>query len=121
MELVTGRASAAHFHSWTHYFWQAQEMWPDMYCQLHPNRAAELGIEDGDTVRVESAHGWVEARAWITNGIREHAVFLPIGWDKTQPYHKWRTVNHLTDRTQRDPISEQTNLKTLLCKVERVS
>lgn len=121
LELVTGRASAAHFHSWTHYFWQAQEMWPDMYCQIHPDRAAERGIEDGDMVRVESAHGWVEARAWITNGIRNHAVFLPIGWDQTQPYHKYRTVNHLTDRTQRDPISEQTNLKTLLCKVERVA
>lgn len=120
LELVTGRASASHFHSWTHYFWQAQEMWPDMYCQLHPDRAAERNIEDGDMVRVESAHGWVEARAWITNGIREYAVFLPIGWDETQPYHKYRTVNHLTDRTQRDPISEQTNLKTLLCKVEKV-
>ena len=121
MELVTGRASASHFHSWTHYFWQAQEMCPDMYCQIHPDRAQELGISDGDKVRVSTSHGSVEAVAWITNGIRDHAVFLPMGWDERQPYHPWKSVNFLTDRTQRDPISEQTNLKSLLCKVERVA
>lgn len=121
MELVTGRASAAHFHSWTHYFWQAQEMCPDMFCQIHPERAKERGIADGDKVRVRTSHGEVEAVAWITNGIRDHAVFLPIGWDERQPYHPWKSVNFLTDRTQRDPISEQTNLKTLLCRVEKVA
>jgi len=120
LELVTGRASAAHFHSWTHYFWQAQEMCPDMYCQIHPDRAQERGIEDGDVVRVATAHGEVEAVAWITRGIRDHAVFLPIGWDESQPYHPWRTVNYLTDKNQRDPVSEQTNLKTLLCRVDRI-
>ena len=119
LELVTGRASAAHFHSWTHYFWQAQEMCPDMYCQIHPDRAKERGIEDGDKVRVATSHGSVEAVAWITNGIRDHAVFLPIGWDERQPFHPWKSVNFLTDRTQRDPISEQTNLKSLLCRVDR--
>ncbi|MBO6948952.1 MAG: molybdopterin-dependent oxidoreductase [Rhodospirillales bacterium] len=120
LELVTGRASAAHFHSWTHYFWQAQEMWPDMYCQLHPNRAAEIGVEDGQKVRVSTAHGSVEAVVWITNGIREHSVFLPIGWDERQPYHPWKSVNYLTDKMQREPMSDQTNLKMLLCKVEKI-
>ena len=119
LELVTGRASAAHFHSWTHYFWQAQEMCPDMYCQIHPDRAEERGIADGDKVRVATSHGSVEAVAWIINGIRDHAVFLPIGWDERQPYHPWKSVNFLTDRTQRDPISDQTNLKSLLCRVDR--
>ena len=43
LELVTGRPPAPQFHSWTHYFWQAQEMWPELYCQLHPERAGILG------------------------------------------------------------------------------
>ncbi len=119
-ELVTGRPPAAHFHSWTHYFWQAQEMWPDLYCQIHPEKAAALGIADGEVVEVATAHGSIEAIAWITAGIRPTAVFVPIGWDESQPYHPWRSVNFLTDKTQRDPISDQTNFKTLLCKVRRV-
>jgi len=118
-ELVTGRPPAAHFHSLTHYFWQAQEMWPDLYCQIHPDKAARLGIADGERVRVETAHGAIEAVAWLHAGIRPSAVFIPIGWGERQPYRPWRSVNFLTDKTQRDPISDQTNLKVLLCRVSR--
>ena len=118
-ELVTGRPAAAHFHSWTHYFWQSQEMWPDLYCQIHPDKAAQLGIKDGERVRVESAHGSIEAMAWVHAGIRSTAVFIPIGWGERQPYNPWRSVNFLTDKTQRDPVSDQTNLKVLLCRVSR--
>ena len=25
-------------------------MWPDLYCQIHPDKAAQLGIEDGERV-----------------------------------------------------------------------
>jgi len=118
-ELVTGRPPAAHFHSWTHYFWQAQEMWPDLYCQIHPEKAARLGIADGERVRVETPRGAIEAMAWVHAGIRPTAVFIPIGWGERQPYNPWRSVNFLTDKAQRDPVSDQTNLKALLCRVTR--
>jgi anaerobic selenocysteine-containing dehydrogenase/Fe-S-cluster-containing hydrogenase component 2 len=117
LELVTGRPPAPHFHSWTHYSWQAQEMWPDLYVQIHPATAARLGVADGAKVKVESAHGEIEAVAWVTAGIRETSVFIPIGWGERQPHHPWRSVNFLTDKTQRDPVSDQTNLKSLLCRV----
>jgi len=118
-ELVTGRPPAPHFHSWTHYFWQAQEMWPELYAQMHPQHAARRGIADGDPVWVETAHGRIRAVAWLNPGIRPSAVFVPLGWGERQPFHPGGSVNFLTDRTQRDPVSEQTNLKTLLCRVSR--
>ena len=118
-ELVTGRPAAPQFHSWTHFAWQAQEMWPDLYVQIHPDKARALGIEDGQRARIETAHGAVEARAWVYAGIRRNAVFMPIGWGERQPFHPWRAVNYLTDRGQRDPVSGQTNLKALLCRVSR--
>ncbi len=120
MELVSGRPPAPHFHSWTHNSWQAQEMWPDLYCQIHPETAGRLGIRDGERVRIETGHGETEARAWVYAGIRKTAVFIPIGWGEKQPYHPWKPVNYLTDKTQRCPISEQTNLKSLLCRVSPV-
>ena len=82
--------------------------------------AAELGLADGARVTVETSHGSVEALAWIYPGIRRHAVFVPIGWGERQPFNPWRPVNFLTDKSQRDPISEQTNLKSLLCRVTPV-
>ena len=117
LELISGRPPAPHFHSWTHNIWQAQEMWPDLYCQIHPDTAASLGIEDGQNVRIETGHGETEARAWVYTGIRKTAVFVPIGWGEKQPFHPWKPVNFLTDKDQRCPISEQTNLKSLLCRV----
>ena len=118
-ELVTGRPPAPHFHTMTHFLWQAQEMWPDLYVQIHPDKATGLGIVDGERVRVETAHGRLEARAWVHGGIRPSAVFVPLGWGERQPFHPWNSVNELTDKTQRDPISDQTNLKTFLCRVSK--
>lgn len=121
LELVTGRPPAPHFHSWTHYSWQAQEMWPDLYVQIHPNAARRAGLVDGERARVETAHGAIDAVAWVTPNIRETSVFVPIGWGERQPFHPWRSVNFLTDGTQRDPISDQTNLKALLCRVSKAN
>ena len=118
-ELVTGRPPAPHFHSWTHYFWQAQEMWPELFCQIHPDKAAAIGVEDGDSVAIQTASGSITARAWIHRGIRPSSVFVPIGWDEQQPYHPASSVNHLT-AIRLDPISQQANLKTHLCRVSRV-
>lgn len=116
--LVTGRPTASHFHSWTHYFWQAQEMWPELYCQIHPAKAALVGLADGDLLRIESPRGHIEARAWVTRGIREDVVYVPFGWDRTQPFHPGDPVNRLTDGAL-DPVSQQSNLKTHLCRVTR--
>ena len=115
--LVTGRPAAPHFHSWTHYAWQAQEMWPDMYVQMHPDKAAKHNIEDGQEISIETEHGTVQARAWLYAGIRPDTVFVPIGWDATQPYHPWNSVNYLTDEDQRDPLSDHSNLKSYLCRI----
>ena len=120
-QLITGRPPAPHFHSWTHYAWQAQEMWPDLYVQMHPEKAGELGIQDGEEVSVETAHGTVTARAWLHAGIRTDTVFIPIGWDSTQPFHPWNSVNFLTDENQRDPLSDHSNLKTYLCRVSKAA
>jgi anaerobic selenocysteine-containing dehydrogenase/Fe-S-cluster-containing dehydrogenase component len=115
-ELVTGRPPAPHFHSWTHYFWQAQEMWPELFCQIHPQKAAAIGVRDGDSVSIQTANGSISARAWLHRGIRPSSVFIPIGWDEQQPYHPGSSVNHLTG-IHLDPISQQANLKTHLCRV----
>ncbi|MGC3875382.1 molybdopterin-dependent oxidoreductase [Halomonas sp. GXIMD04776] len=119
VELVTGRPPAPHFHSWTHYFWQAQEMWPELYCQIHPKLADSLGIRDGDQVRVTTRTGKIEARAWCYAGIRERAIFIPIGWDECQPFHPGASVNHLT-QVVLDPISQQANLKLTMCRIEKI-
>ncbi len=95
-------------------------MWPELYCQIHPDKAAAIGVADGDHVFIETANGRISARAWVRRGIRPSSVFVPIGWDEQQPFHPNSSVNHLTS-IRLDPISQQANLKTHLCRVEKAS
>jgi anaerobic selenocysteine-containing dehydrogenase len=118
-ELVSGRPPAPHFHSWTHWFWQANEMWPEQFVMIHPDKAGPLGIGDGDRVVIENQHGWISAVAWVHPGIRKSAVFVPIGWDERQKRDPARSVNWLVDHHLRDPISDQTNMKSILVRLRK--
>jgi len=118
-ELVTGRPPAVHFHSWTHFFWQAQEICPDLRVHIHPDKAAPHRIRSGDRVVVESPRGTIEAIAHVDAGIRPTAIFIPLGWDERQPYHPWNPVNRLLPAEQRCPISDQTNFKATVCRIRK--
>ena len=118
-ELVTGRPPVPQFHSWTHFWWGSQEMWPDLYVQMHPEKATSLGVRDGDRVVVETSRGAVEARAWLYPGIRRDAVYMPIGWGERQPYNPWQGTNWLISKEERDPASDQTNFKITPCRVRK--
>ena len=95
-------------------------MWPELYCQIHPQKAQAIGIADGDYVSVETTNGSIVARAWLHCGIRPSSVFIPIGWDEQQPYNPSSSVNHLTG-IRLDPISQQANLKTHLCRIKKAN
>ncbi len=41
---------------------------------IHPRRAAELGVQTGDLVRVRTHIGWFVLPAWVTEGIRPDIV-----------------------------------------------
>lgn len=118
-ELVSGRPPAPHFHSWTHWFWQAQEMWPEQFVMIHPGKAGPLGIKDRDRVIIENPHGSIEVVAWVHTGIRQSSIFVPIGWDERQKRDPAASVNWLIDHHLRDPISDQTNMKSVLVRIRK--
>ena len=45
---------------------------------------------------------------------------MAIGWGERQPFNPWCSANFLTKRGRRDPIADQVNLKTLLCRVKKL-
>ena len=51
----------------------------DSWVEIHPKKAAELGIVEGDIVEVESKNGSVKAQAYLFNGIHPDAVSIPLG------------------------------------------
>jgi molybdopterin-containing oxidoreductase family iron-sulfur binding subunit len=51
----------------------------DSWVEIHPKKAAELGIEEGDIVEVTGRNGSVKAQAYLFPGIHPDAISIPLG------------------------------------------
>lgn len=67
------------------------------WAELHPKKAAELGVKNGDYVRITSASGSIEAQVYVHKGIHPDAVAVPVGQGHTEygRYAKGRGVNSM--------------------------
>ena len=83
--------------------------------EIHPADAAELGIADGDLVRVVTAQGASAFRAALSDGQRRGEVFTPIHWTDRQS-NGGRTG--LLPRPLVDPHSGQPGFKSTPARVE---
>jgi len=53
------------------------------WVEIHPQVAEELGVEDGDRVRVESSEGAVEVRLRLFEGMQPSIAAMPLGFGRT--------------------------------------
>jgi len=51
----------------------------DSWAELHPATAARLGLKQGDSIRITSSQGTIEAKVYIYKGIHKDAVAVPLG------------------------------------------
>ncbi|HZG61963.1 MAG TPA: molybdopterin dinucleotide binding domain-containing protein, partial [Rubrobacteraceae bacterium] len=122
---TTGR-TIYHFHTRTKTARapQLNNAAPGAWVEIHPSDAESLAVKEGDTVRVESPRGYLEAKARIS-GIREGVVFAPFHYgyfDQERgntPNGHARAANELTI-TQWDPVSKQPIFKVAAVKVTKV-
>ena len=104
---------------------------PEMYVEMHPEDAKDLGINDGDKVRVVTRRGSLEARAQVgTNSLikpaRNHVArgYMFGPWnlsvaDSADPKkNKW-LANAVTSRVW-DPVSGQVDFKKSVCRIEKI-
>ena len=113
--LVTGRV-LEHWHSgsMTDRVPELHKAYPNAMVYMHPEDAAELGLNRGSEIRISSRRGDMLSRVETRgrNKVPRGLVFVPW-FDANQ------LINKLTlDAT--DPISKQTDFKKCACKVEAV-
>ena len=104
---------------------------PEMYVEMHDDDAKDLGIKDGDMVRVVTRRGSLEARAQVgTNSLVKPARnSVPRGYmfgpwnlsvaDSADPKkNKW-LANGITSRVW-DPVSGQVDFKKCAARIEKI-
>jgi assimilatory nitrate reductase catalytic subunit len=87
------------------------EQYPEPLCEIHPHLAGELGIADGEPVRVTSRRGSITVPANVVETIRPDTVFIPYHWPGD------RAANRLTQRAL-DPVSKIPEYKVTAVRVE---
>ncbi len=117
---TTGR-TIYHFHTRTKTARapQLQSASPDVWIEMHPSDAEDLGVGEGDMVRVESPRGRLEARARISD-IKEGVVFAPFHYGYFDGDGHPRAANELTI-TEWDPASKQPLYKVGAVKITKIS
>ncbi|MFC4430969.1 nitrate reductase [Citricoccus alkalitolerans] len=124
----TGR-TVYHFHTRTKTDRAAQlhRAAPDAWVEMSAADAAELGVVEGDVVRVESPRGHLEAPVRVGH-VRNGTVFAPFHygyWDTQDPsgtnsQSRHRAANELT-LTEWDPVSKQPVYKVAAVRVTKIA
>lgn len=104
---------------------------PEMYVEMHPDDATELGIDDGEWVRITTRRGHYEARASVgldskvkpaRNTVPKGYLFSPWNLsvaDSADPEKNRWLVNGVSSRAF-DPVSGQVDFKKLAARVEKL-
>jgi nitrate reductase NapA len=104
---------------------------PEMYVEMHPEDARDLGIRDGDKVRVVTRRGSLEARAQVgsnslvkpaRNNVPRGYMFGPWNLsvaDSADPARNKWLANGVTSRIW-DPVSGQVDFKKSAARIEKI-
>lgn len=112
--LCTGRV-LEHWHSGTMTMRvpQLRRAVPSSYVEIHPDDAKDLGIQNGETVQLETRRGTLEVPAWINGrgNPPRGTVFVPF-------YDETKLINNLT-LDAHDPFSKQPDYKKCATRILR--
>lgn len=105
---------------------------PEMYVEMHEDDAKDLGVKDGDKVRVVTRRGSLEARAQVggtdslvkpaRNNVPRGYMFGPwnlsVADSAIPEKNKW-LANRVTSRVF-DPVSGQVDFKKSAARIEKI-
>ncbi len=84
---------------------------PRCKVEINPVDAQELGLEDGDQVRVASRRGEIQVEAWVTPRVGAKVVFIPFHYGEA-------AVNKLTNKAL-DPVAKIPEYKVCAVQVAK--
>ncbi len=110
--LSTGRI-LYHYNVTTPYSAKLYSIWNKEYCQINPEDAARMGIQQDDKIRVTSRRGVTEAYAEVTDKVVPGMIWMSF-------HYKDSPTNAVTSHAI-DPIAEIGEYKVCAVKVEKIA
>ena len=115
-----------HFHYWTKHIYGTSVLFQKMFVEIPEELAKELGIREGEKVKIVTARGSAEAYALPTkrikpltvNGKKVYTVGIPIHWGFEGIVRG--SLANLTTPFVWDPNSQTPEFKGFLCRIEKV-
>ena len=77
---ITGRRIPVYFHSEHRQLPWCREQWPVPRCEINPEDAAELGLEQGDWVWIENDNGKIRQTVDLYYGIQKGIIHCEHQW-----------------------------------------
>jgi anaerobic selenocysteine-containing dehydrogenase len=110
--LLIGRRQLRSNNSWLHNTERLVKGKPRCTMLIHPADAAERGLEQGQTVRVQSETGSIEIACEISDEIMRGVVSIPHGWGHNRKgsqlaiaeKHAGQSINDLTNNLAVDAL-----------------
>ena len=114
--LTTGARKTLYYHSRHQNLEKFRRLHPAAELEMHPEDAAELGVKNGDPVRIVSAKGELTVAARIVHQaeLSRGVVEMYHGWEE------WR-INFTTFDQVNDPISGFPLLKGVPVRIEKAA
>lgn len=80
MNATSGRRIPVYFHSEHRQLPWCRELWPAPRCEINPDDAAKLGIQQGDWVWLENENGKVRQTADLYYGVKPGVINMEHQW-----------------------------------------
>ena len=96
--LTTGARTLPYLHSRYRNIPLLNKLNPEACVEIHPDKAREMALSEGDMVIVRSPRGCIEVKARITDRVHPRTIFIQHGWGEGN-------ANILTDNEALDPVT----------------
>jgi len=116
LRMISGTRKAIYYHSRFREIGKFKKAIPRAQAEIHAYDAAELELQDGETVRIVSNVGeiTIQVKVMHNGSILRGFIEVPHGWNSPN-------VNRLTDDRDVDPVGGFPNLKIVPVRVEKLS
>jgi anaerobic selenocysteine-containing dehydrogenase len=112
--LTTGGNLLPYLHWQYRYIPRLKKLNPEPIVDIHPITAGQYGLSENEMIEIQTKDGSIQLRVRITEKIRPDTLHIPQGWEEAN-------ANELTSPIKADPISGFPNLKSLKCRVQKIS